>query len=83
MIEVQTEFGRFRRVNAGAFDDPDSWNFQCPGCGQWAYLDDDQFHGRVSINHAADGCAGGYHETHDFHAALEATVFKGPEEERE
>jgi hypothetical protein len=44
----------------------------CPGCGQRGYLDDDQAHGRVSVDHAADGCAGGYHETHDFWAAAEA-----------
>ena len=32
----------------------------CPGCGIDALLDDDQFHGRVSIQ-----CGCGYHETHD------------------
>ena len=36
---------------------------QCPKCGQWADLDDDQFHGRISIECPTKGCD--YHETHD------------------
>jgi hypothetical protein len=32
-------------------------------------LDDDQLHGRVSIDHASHGCPAGYHETHNFVAA--------------
>lgn len=42
----------------------------CPGCSEWIPLSDDQAHGRVSVDHAADGCVGGYHETHDFSAAV-------------
>ena len=30
----------------------------CPGCGVWGIIDDDQFHGRVSIL-----CECGFHET--------------------
>lgn len=48
------------------------WVFECPGCGTWAYLDNDQWLGLVSVDHAADGCTGGYHETHNYAADLEA-----------
>lgn len=64
---VETEFGRFRAVVS---DGRHEWLFECPGCGTWAHLDDDQWNGRVSVNHSADGCPGGYHETHDFEAAM-------------
>ncbi len=37
------------------------WIAQCPGCGLEARIDDDQYHGRVSIDCPA--CP--YHETHD------------------
>ena len=68
---AETSIGRFRRVNANA---PlvDRWVFECPGCGEWAYLDHDQWHGRVSVDHASMGCPGGYHKTHDYASALEA-----------
>jgi hypothetical protein len=68
--EIATQLGRFRMV--GTTDAPlvDRWSFCCPGCGQWAYLDDDQWHGRVSVDHASMGCPGGYHETHDYFTEL-------------
>jgi hypothetical protein len=47
------------------------WLLLCPGCGVWGTLDDDQFHGRISTDHATDGCTGGYHETHDFAALID------------
>ena len=34
---------------------------QCPKCKVWAELDDDQYHGKVSML-----CDCGYHETHNF-----------------
>jgi hypothetical protein len=74
-IVIETPLGRFRMVNprdAMRGNREDAWLLECPGCGQWAYLDDDQWHGRVSVDHAADGCPGGYHETHDYSAALDA-----------
>ncbi len=37
------------------------WIVRCPGCGLEARIDDDQYHGRVSIDCPA--CP--YHETHD------------------
>lgn len=45
---------------------------ECPGCNQLGALDDDQWHGRVSVDHASHGCPGGYHEMHNFAAAVEA-----------
>lgn len=41
------------------------WELRCPGCGTWGEIDDDQFHGRVSVWHDP-GC--GYHETVDWAA---------------
>lgn len=66
---VTTDLGRFRRVKS---DGEYAWLFECPGCGTWASLDDDQWAGRVSVDHAADGCKGGYHETHNYSAAIMA-----------
>ncbi len=40
------------------------WKLKCPKCSEWCYLDDDQFHGRVSTFHDVKEC--GYHETVDF-----------------
>ena len=39
------------------------WKLRCPKCGTWAYIDDDQFYGRVSLQCATPGCD--FHETHD------------------
>ncbi len=63
-----TEFGRLRRSSV---DGEPKVILECPGCGTWGELDDDQLHGKVSVDHASDGCSGGYHETHDFAAAIE------------
>lgn len=72
---VSTDLGRFNLVKTQDDGQPaDTWLFECPGCGTWAYLDDDQWHGRVSVDHASMGCAGGYHETHDYSAALGARI---------
>lgn len=68
-FEVETPFGIMgKRIIDG---DP-VWSLRCPGCGTWGLLDDDQLHGRISVDHAADGCTGGYHETHNFAAELPA-----------
>lgn len=64
----RTEFGTLRRVDR---DRDQAVLLECPGCGEWGTLDDDQLHGRVSVDHASDGCPGLYHETHDFAAAAE------------
>ena len=64
--------GALARYNAVTRDGVVGWLWECPGCGTWGNLDDDQWHGRVSVDHAADGCPGGYHETHDFAADLTA-----------
>ena len=78
---VTTPLGRFSQV--GFLDSrgtvfPNVWMFECPGCGTWAYLDADQWNGRVSVDHASMGCAGGYHETHDYAAALQAAQVTEP-----
>lgn len=75
---VETPLGRFRRVAHGGVKFADRWTFECPGCETFAYLDDDQWQGRVSVDHAADGCPGGYHETHNYFAELVAALV--PEE---
>jgi len=71
---VTTKVGRFRRVNLGPPDNQDTWLFECPGCNTWAYLDADQWAGRVSVDHASQGCPGRYHETHEFGKALVAMI---------
>lgn len=70
---VDTSVGRFRRVNTGDPNHPDTWLWECP-CGQWAYLDEDQWAGRVSVDHASDGCPKGYHETHEYGKILVTTM---------
>lgn len=62
----ETPLGRFKAVHAGLL--PDNFVFECPGCGAWAYLDLDQWHGRVSVDHTDTGCT--YHETHYYAQAL-------------
>lgn len=43
---------------------------QCPRCGSWADIDDDQFYGRVSMECPAMGCD--FHETVDLSKSEEA-----------
>lgn len=68
---VPSNLGRFRRVTDGKSK---WWLWECPRCLQWCGLSQEQWEGRVSVNHAADGCAGEYHETHDFGATLVAAI---------
>lgn len=62
------------------------WQLRCPGCDEWADIDDDQLHGRMSVEHSAgsddqgfaasSGC--GYHETRDwFSRELAGTKWDG------
>ncbi len=39
-------------------DGEETRKLQCPGCGQWGYIDDDQYRGKVSIE-----CECGFHKT--------------------
>ena len=39
------------------------WKLKCT-CGEWLYLDDDQFNGRISTFHDVPEC--GFHETVNF-----------------
>ena len=43
-------------------DGKDIWKLLCPNCKQWGALDDDQLHGRVSVQ--CTDCD--FHETVDF-----------------
>lgn len=59
------------------------WQLQCPACGHWGDIDDDQLHGRVSVNHGplepgqspeeGNGCPCGcvFHETRDWAGSAE------------
>lgn len=67
---VKTDLGRFRRIGPDTVKLENRWLFECPGCGTWAYLDDDQWNGRISVDHASMGCKGNYHETHDYLSEL-------------
>jgi len=46
------------KVKEVILDDKLVRKIRCPGCGVWGIIDDDQFHGRVSIL-----CDCGFHET--------------------
>lgn len=69
---VTTQFGRFNHVSEG--DGRTSWLWECPGCKGWCRLSERQWNGEVSVDHASDGCPGGYHETHRFGAELVAVM---------
>lgn len=62
---AETPYGR---VLTFLMDGDVAWKLECPGCGKWAQIDDDQLHGRVSVDHTDTGCT--YHETHDFAAEI-------------
>lgn len=71
-VVIDSPLGRFQIVNpreAMRGNREDGWQFECPGCGEWAYMDGDQWHGRVSVEHEC-----GYHETHDYSATLDAAL---------
>lgn len=51
------------RIRSIISDGRPVWQLQCPGCGAWGEIDDDQLHGRVSVDHTDSGCS--FHETHD------------------
>ena len=75
-VIVATSLGRFRKVADLETVFTDRWVFECPGCGTWAYLDDDQWHGRISVDHSGEtspttGAVCDYHETNDYFTALE------------
>jgi hypothetical protein len=70
IVTTADERFSFRHVRDGAAS---RWLFCCP-CGQWASLTDDQWNGRVSVNHASEGCPVHFHETHNFGALLVAAM---------
>lgn len=54
------------RLRSVRRDDGITWQLRCPECHHWADVDDDQLHGRVSIDHTDTGCT--FHATHDLYA---------------
>lgn len=70
MSQFETPWGALRRVQRdGAW----VWKLQCPQCEHWGDIDDDQLHGRVSLDHTNCGityepseCNCTWHETHDY-----------------
>jgi hypothetical protein len=66
--------GRSEYLRTVIRDGEPQWQLRCPGCGSWGDIDDDQLHGRVSVEHTvgtddrgnycSTGC--GYHETVDW-----------------
>lgn len=67
-IDVRTDLGTLRLCEG------DVWLLWCRTCEDWEKLSVDQFEGRVSVNHAATGCASRYHETHRFDIEVVARV---------
>ena len=39
---------------------------QCPGCGRWGQIDDDQLHGRISVDHTDPTVPCTFHETRNW-----------------
>lgn len=61
---IQTPHGMLRSVRR---DGAVVWLLRCPVCKSWGEIDEDQFHGRVSVDHTDDpGCT--FHETHNYGA---------------
>jgi hypothetical protein len=56
------------------------WKLRCPECHQWADIDDDQLHGRVSIDHRNNSepydnrpvCT--FHQTIDLHTLMRSLL---------
>lgn len=65
--EGMTSFFRYRTR-----DGVKTIQLQCPQCETWGEIDEEQFHGRVSVVCVTPGCK--YHETHDF--SREGTLVK-------
>lgn len=59
----------FYKLRQVTLDGAPRWKFTCPGCGVEGYLDDDQFHGRVSTL-----CG----ECDRFHKTIDFSQFVGP-----
>jgi hypothetical protein len=59
------EPARLKTVRRG---DEIVWQFRCPECHRWGDIDDDQLHGRVSIDHTDTGCS--FHQTHDLYTMM-------------
>ena len=67
---IETPWGTLRHVTQ---DGEIVWKLRCPMCGHEGQIDDDQLHGRVSLDHTNCGvsyepsaCQCTWHETHDY-----------------
>lgn len=76
--EIPTPWGLLKHVKR---DGETLWKLRCPQCGHWGEIDDDQLHGRVSLDHTNCGityapseCACTWHETHDY-TTVEGVAF--------
>lgn len=64
-----TKYGRFNHTSSGPL-------WECPKCGAWGAMSEDQLNGRVSVvcsGPSGDGSCD-YHETHDYGPALIAAM---------
>lgn len=67
-VFLATPHGPVRQING------ERWLLSLP-CGHDELLNLEQWHGRLSVNHAATGCSSGWHETIDFAAVAEPDRF--------
>lgn len=57
--------GRLRQVLS---DGEPVWKLQCPQCGRWGGVDEDQLHGRSSVDHTDPIIPCTFHETRNWFA---------------
>ena len=62
MSEPAIPEGRLRKVIS---DGEEVVKLQCPQCGHWGEIDEDQLHGRVSVDHTDDPVCT-FHETRNW-----------------
>jgi len=68
---VKSALGRFRRV---ADADKKWWLWECPVCKRWGGLSEQQWEGKVSVDHSKMHADCTYHETHEFGQQLVSAV---------
>jgi hypothetical protein len=73
-VRVETRLGTIIRL-----PNPPHWALWMECCQDWERMDDRQFRGEISVDHSRVCKAGsGYHETHDFRAALHDALLASP-----
>lgn len=53
------------------------WKLRCPGCGEWADIDDDQFHGRASVDHTVATARSDDENMNEGRIEVDGTVERG------